>query len=124
MKEIHPKELQKLILQRGCIIVDIRPKAAFEKETLESAISIPADTLDPKSFEKFLQTAESKKIVFMCTRGISSVAAIKNLQREQDFNIYNLKGGLSLSKEENLKTISRKKKGCIFTRIKSFFNES
>ena len=111
MKEIHPKELQKLILQCGCIIVDIRPKAAFEKETLESAISIPADTLDPKSFEKFLQTAESKKIVFMCTRGISSVAAIKNLQREQDFNIYNLKGGLILSKEENLKTISRKKKG-------------
>lgn len=72
-------------------VIDVRDPSEFESGHIEHARNIPLETLreDP---EKFL--ARDKPVVFICKKGVRSLAAAKLAERFGYERVYNLDGGM------------------------------
>ena len=88
---VDTAELANLIGSEPCDVIDVRDQNEFESGHLLGARNIPLETLrdDP---EKFLQPG--KPIVFICKKGIRSLAAAKLADRFGFERVYNLDGGM------------------------------
>ena len=72
-------------------VIDVREPSEFESGHIERAINIPLETLrdDP---EKFL--IPGKPVLFICKKGVRSLAAAKLAERFGYERVYNLDGGM------------------------------
>lgn len=89
---VDTAELAELIGRAGDIdLIDVRDPNEWESGHVEGARNIPLETLreDP---EKFL--AHGKALVFLCKKGVRSLAAAKLAERFGYERIYNLDGGM------------------------------
>ncbi len=60
---VMPEEVKRLVAQREAVIVDVRPKEAYDFEHAEGAISIPLDQLEGRLAE----LPKDKFIAAYCT---------------------------------------------------------
>ncbi len=88
---IDTAETVDLIGREACDVIDVRDPTEFESGHIEHARNIPLETLreDP---EKFL--AHGKPLVFICKKGVRSLAAAKLAERFGYERVYNLDGGM------------------------------
>lgn len=88
---IDTAELADLIGREAVDLIDVRDLNEFEGGHISGARNIPLETLreDP---EKFL--AHGKALVFICKKGIRSLAAAKLAERFGYAPVYNLDGGM------------------------------
>jgi len=88
---IDTAELADLIGRGNVDVVDVRDQNEWETGHLTGARNIPLETLrdDP---EKFLE--RGKPIIFICKKGVRSLAAAKLADRFGYDPVYNLDGGM------------------------------
>jgi rhodanese-related sulfurtransferase len=90
VETIHPKDAAELLAAPGVDIVDVRDEQEWSAGHLPGARVIPLETLraDP---EKLL--ARDATIVFVCAKGVRSLAAAKLAERLGYAHVYSLEGG-------------------------------
>lgn len=88
---VDTAELADLLGRESCDVIDVRDPAEFATGHLEHARNIPLETLrdDP---EKFL--SHDRPLVFLCKKGVRSLAAAKLAERFGYARVYNLDGGV------------------------------
>jgi rhodanese-related sulfurtransferase len=91
VQTIDTAELADLIGREPVDIIDVRDPNEWEGGHISSARNIPLETLreDP---DKFL--VHGKPLVFICKKGIRSLAAAKLAERFGYERVYNLDGGM------------------------------
>ncbi len=77
------------------ILVDVRPKIAFDARTIDGAISIPATELRTRHNE----IPRDKKVVLFCQKGYNSYTAARILEQQGFENVSALCGGKNLYDE-------------------------
>ena len=76
-------------------LVDVRPTAAFQNETIEGAVNIPISDIRNR-LEEF---PRNKKIVLFCNTGHTSYYASRILLQNGFNNVYSLMAGIEVYKE-------------------------
>lgn len=91
VQTIDTADLADLIGRQDVDLIDVRDPNEFEAGHISGARNIPLETLrdDP---EKFL--AHGKALVFLCKKGVRSLAAAKLAERFGYEPVYNLDGGM------------------------------
>lgn len=93
MIELNPKELND-ILGTDTILIDVRETSEYEYQHIPGSLLCPLQFFDPDTFPRF----DKRNVVFICAKGIRSVAAIKqvrNLEENYDATLFNLTGGIN-----------------------------
>ena len=82
---------------RDSFIIDVRPKIAYELQTIENAINIPIDEIR----ERMNEISKNKKVVLFCNTGYTSYLASRILIQNGFDNVYSFSGGFELYRELN-----------------------
>ena len=91
------------LINQGARVVDIRDQQQFDSGHIVDAINIPAAELADQ-FEKKLKAA--KTIIVVCDTGTRSGKTVATLRRSGHEKAFNLQGGLSTWRNENLPVIT------------------
>ena len=86
---ISVKQMLSFMGKRGTIIVDLREKAAFEKEHILGAVNIPYDELNGQIHKMY----GYQNIILYCERGNTSLLVARDLSRK-GFYVMTLYGGI------------------------------
>lgn len=92
-----------IVNQKQGVFIDIRDKAAFEKEHIADSVNMPVSTFTDGSAKV---TDKSKPVIIVPAMGQTTTAVVKQLQAQQVAEIYVLKGGLNAWKEARLPLFS------------------
>lgn len=79
----------------NAMLIDIRSKAEFERETINGAVNI----FTPELRERYKELPRDKKIILFCNTGFQSYVASRILIQRGFDNIYSLAAGITLYKE-------------------------
>lgn len=79
----------------NAMLIDIRSKAEFERETINGAVNI----FTPELRERYKELPRDKKIILFCNTGFQSYVASRILIQRGFDNVYSLAAGLTLYKE-------------------------
>lgn len=79
----------------NAILIDIRSKAEFERETINGAVNI----FTPELRERYKELPRDKKIILFCNTGFQSYVASRILIQRGFDNVYSLAAGITLYKE-------------------------
>ncbi len=97
---VSPETLQKIMADRGALVVDVREAHEYEEEHIPGTLLYPLSFMDADLFPKITE----KKVVMVCQVGKRSAAAAKQLMAEGLTGVVNLEGGLEAWLEEGLET--------------------
>ena len=76
-------------------LIDVRPQAVFNRETIQGAVNIPISEIR----SRFNEIPKDRKVLLFCNTGHTSYVASRILEQEGFNNIYSLAGGIELYKE-------------------------
>ena len=90
--KISPQLAVALINHQHAVVIDLRPKEAFDASHIVDAINIPQDQLveNPKKLQKFCK----KPIIFVSTTAKDVASIIKKLSAEDFQQVLQLSGGM------------------------------
>lgn len=88
VKVLHVDQLNK-INKNDYILIDVRPKEAFDKQHIEGAVNIPLGVLR----EKINIVPKNKKILINCRIGLTAYLACC-IFKANGYDVYNLSGGI------------------------------
>ena len=99
---ISPTEAVRLV-NGGAVLVDIRPREAFEAGHIAGAKHVPGAAIadGAKPLERF----KDKAVIAYCDSGMTAGAAARHLGRLGFAKAYNLRGGLAAWRQENLPVV-------------------
>lgn len=95
--------------EKDFVLIDVRPKAAFEFKTIEGAINIPATEIRARLDE----IPRDKRVILFCDKGFTSYVASRILIQKGFENVSSLSGGFWLYRE-----IIKDKKGILMNNKK------
>jgi len=96
---VNTTQAIQLVNQKKGIFIDIRDKAAFEKEHIADSLNIPLSTFIEASTNL---KDTSKPVIIVPTIGQTTTTAVKQLQARGVAEIYVLKGGINTWKDAKL----------------------
>lgn len=79
----------------GSLLIDVRSKSEFERETIDGAINIYVSDLR----ERYSELPKDKKIILFCNTGFQSYVASRILIQKGFHNVYSLTAGIEIYKE-------------------------
>ncbi len=88
---------------RDALVIDLRPKIAFQQEHILGAVSIPSD--DPAKFKRY----QSVPIILVCERGLQSATLASKLIQQGFKHTMVLDGGINAWQAANLPLVKNKK---------------
>ena len=88
------------LMNKGAIIVDVRPEAEFAGGHVVNARNVPLDKI--QSDDDPLNKQRKKTLLTVCDTGLSSSKAANLLRKAGYENVFSLKGGLRSWQQENL----------------------
>lgn len=96
MKEISARELEELLKNKACVVIDVREPYEVEAASIGGK-SIPmAEIMD-----RCEEIPRDEKVVVHCKAGKRSAAVIHALESLKGYtNLYNLKGGICAWRDE------------------------
>lgn len=106
MKTITARELEQLIKNNECTLLDVREPVEHAEAHLPQAVLIPLSELP----RRISELDRSKPIVVMCHGGKRGAAACEQLLQAGVTNVSNLSGGITAWKEAGLPCASAEKK--------------
>ncbi len=103
VRSISPEEAVLLMSTESVVIIDVRDHHEWVTGHLESANLIPLDAIrsDPDA-----TLPRNIALVFVCARGVRSLAAAKLAERLGLTNLYNIEGGLAAWVKAGLPIVS------------------
>lgn len=99
---LSPAQAVRLINQ-GARIVDIREQAQFDAGHIVDAVNMPADELADAIDGRF---KKAKSIIVVCDNGVRSGQAVTALRKKGHDQAFNLRGGISAWRTENLPVVA------------------
>jgi len=91
------------LINQGAVVVDVRDQAQFETGHIVDALNIPATELAGQ-LDKKLKKANS--IIIVCDTGMRSGQAVTSLRKGGNDTVFNLQGGLTAWRGENLPVVA------------------
>lgn len=79
----------------GSVLIDVREKEFFERETLNNALNIPTSQMR----DRIAEIPKDKKVILFCNTGFQSYVASRILLQRGYNNVYSLCGGMKLFNE-------------------------
>lgn len=92
-KDISYEQLQKMLLSKNCILIDVRSHQEYAEEHLPGAVLISVYENFTKNVAKMVPNKKQTIIVY-CSSGSRSKQAQQELETAGYENVYNLSGGL------------------------------
>jgi rhodanese-related sulfurtransferase len=96
---VSPTEAVRL-MNDGAVLVDVRSMNQFKDGHIAGARSLPGDQIAEGA--KALDKLRDKTVITCCDSGITSGAAARKLTELGFKQVYNLRGGLSAWRQDNL----------------------
>ncbi len=88
------------LMNKGAMIVDVRPAAEFANGHLVNARNVPLAQIQAE--QEPLKKQRKKTLVTVCDTGMASSRAAALLRKAGHENVFSLKGGLRGWQQENL----------------------
>jgi rhodanese-related sulfurtransferase len=92
------------LMNQGAAVLDVRPAAAFAAGHISGARSLPPEELDKAG--TLLKRYKDRPVIVYCERGVSAAATVRNLGTLGFSRVFNLRGGLSSWRAENLPVVT------------------
>lgn len=91
------------LMNGGAVLVDVRSPNQFKDGHVSGARNVPGDQVaaGAPALDKF----KDKTVIVCCENGITSGAAARKLTELGFKDVYNLRGGLSAWRQDNLPTV-------------------
>lgn len=102
--DIRPVEAISLINRNNAVVIDVRPKDAYDKGHVTNAISIPLEEL--KNNSKKVSKFKGKPIIIYCNSGQTSMSACKVLQELGFETVHNMRGGIMAWERDNYPVVT------------------
>jgi rhodanese-related sulfurtransferase len=102
-KAVTSQVLTNLVNREKGIVIDIRPKADFNKGHIHGARNIPLSKV--KESVKDLEKYKNTPIIMVCANGISVAAACNTLKKAGMERVHKLAGGMSSWVGDNLPVV-------------------
>ena len=99
------------LMNQGALVIDLRPKEAFDAGHIGDARNVPATELEAQS--ETLKKWRDRAVITYCDSGVSGAGAARTLAKLGFTKVFNLEGGLNAWVKDNLpltKTVSGKTK--------------
>ena len=88
------------LMNQGALVLDLRPKEAYEAGHIGEARNIPASELDGQI--ESLKRWREKTIITYCDSGRDGAAAARKLAKQGFAKVSNLEGGIAAWIQENM----------------------
>lgn len=92
-KNISIKQAQQLIKTQNIVIIDVRDKNEYTKQSVKNSINIPVGDIK-RDIKKRVKNRKTKIIVY-CSSGERSAAACQILADRGYMNVYNVSTGIN-----------------------------
>lgn len=99
--ELIPAEVNKLILEKDVVLIDVREQNEIVSGYIENSILIPRGLLEQKIFK--LVTDFNKKMILYSNKGVRSLLAAKTLIDLGYVNVFSMHGGIEECKKQGYK---------------------
>ncbi len=96
---VSPQQLIQL-MNRGALVLDVRPADAYAAGHISGARQIPSDQLVEAG--ETLKRYKGKPVIVYCDGGSVATAAVRQLMTQGFTQVFSLKGGLAAWRAENL----------------------
>jgi rhodanese-related sulfurtransferase len=88
------------LMNQGALVLDLRPKEAFEEGHIGEARNIPASELE--SSADSLRKWRDRAVITYCDTGVAAASAVRTLTKLGFTKVFNLQGGLNAWVKDNL----------------------
>lgn len=94
IKALSPQLLTQKVNRQDGVIVDIRPKAEFDKGHIAGAVHLPLEKIQKNDLAK-LEKNKSNPIIVVCNAGLSAQGAAKSILNAGFSEVSILQGGMN-----------------------------
>jgi rhodanese-related sulfurtransferase len=91
------------LLNGGAVLLDVRSTNQFKDGHISGARNVPGDEIAAGAAA--LEKLKDKTVIACCENGITSAAAARKLKSLGFGSVYNLRGGLSSWRQDNLPVV-------------------
>jgi rhodanese-related sulfurtransferase len=88
------------LMNQGALVLDLRPKDAFEAGHIGEARNVPAAELE--SSAESLKRWRERTVITYCDNGVAAASAVRVLTKLGFTKVFNLQGGLNAWVKDNL----------------------
>jgi rhodanese-related sulfurtransferase len=88
------------LMNQGALVLDLRPKEAFEAGHIGEARNVPAGELE--SSADSLKRWRDRTVIAYCDTGVAAASAVRVLTKLGFTKVFNLQGGLNAWVKDNL----------------------
>jgi rhodanese-related sulfurtransferase len=88
------------LMNQGALVIDLRPREAFEAGHIGDARNVPAAELESQADS--LKKWRDRTVITYCDSGVSGAGAARTLSRLGFTKVFNLDGGLNAWLKDNL----------------------
>lgn len=107
IKHLSPQLVTQTINRQDGVVVDIRPKAEFDKGHIAGAVHLALEKIQKNDLSS-LEKRKSKPIIVVCNAGLSASGAANTLLNNGFAEVSILQGGMNTWLQANL-PVSKKK---------------
>jgi rhodanese-related sulfurtransferase len=97
------------LMNQGAIVLDLRPKAAYDSGHIGDARSVP--TAEIESQGESLKRWRDKNVITYCETGANGASSARALTKMGFTKVFNLQGGINAWVKENLPLVKTSGKG-------------
>lgn len=105
MGKINPQQVIEILNKQNGIVIDIRPREAYQSGHIVGAVNIPQADLE-KEFSK-IKKYEKQPIILVCDNGQKSAVLAMNLKKQGLEQVHVLNGGLQAWKTAQLPLVKK-----------------
>jgi rhodanese-related sulfurtransferase len=91
------------LMNGGAVLVDVRSANQYKDSHISGARNVPGDQIAAGAAA--LEKIKDKTVIVCCDNGITSGAAARKLTELGFTQVFNLRGGLSAWRQDNLPTV-------------------
>jgi rhodanese-related sulfurtransferase len=96
-------------MNQGAIVLDLRPKAAYDAGHIGDARNVPAAELESQG--DALKKWREKNVITYCDSGVNGASSARALTKMGFTKVFNLQGGVNAWVKENLPLVKSGGKG-------------
>jgi rhodanese-related sulfurtransferase len=88
------------LMNQGAVVLDLRPKAAYDAGHIGDARNVPAAELESQA--ESLKRWRDKSVITYCDSGVSGASSARTLAKMGFTKVFNLQGGVNAWIKDNL----------------------
>jgi rhodanese-related sulfurtransferase len=97
------------LMNQGAVVLDLRPKAAYDAGHIGEARNVPAAELESQADS--LKKWREKNVITYCDTGVSGASSARTLTKLGFTKVFNLQGGVNAWVKDNMPLVKTGGKG-------------